>query len=139
MNIEQLKKELIRDEGFRSKPYKCTAGKLTIGVGRNIEDNGITEDEAMYLLENDIASCIKQLTAKLPWYASKPDAVQRVLTNMCFNLGISKLMSFKKTLSLIELGKYKEASVQMLNSLWARQVGERAIRLSNILKEINNE
>lgn len=66
MNIEQLKKELIRDEGFRSKPYKCTAGKLTIGVGRNIEDNGITEDEAMYLLENDIASCIKQLTAKLP-------------------------------------------------------------------------
>lgn len=134
MNIEQLKKELIRDEGFRSKPYKCTAGKLTIGVGRNIEDNGITEDEAMYLLENDIASCIKQLTAKLPWYSTKPDAVQRVLTNMCFNLGISKLMSFKKTLSLIELGKYKEASVQMLNSLWARQVGERAIRLSNILK-----
>lgn len=134
MNIEQLKRELIRDEGFRSKPYKCTAGKLTIGVGRNIEDNGITEDEAMYLLENDIASCIKQLTAKLSWYTSKPDAVQRVLTNMCFNLGISKLMSFKKTLSLIELGKYKEASVQMLNSLWARQVGERAIRLSNILK-----
>lgn len=134
MNIEQLKRELIRDEGFRSKPYKCTAGKLTIGVGRNIEDNGITEDEAMYLLENDISSCIKQLTTKLPWYASKPDAVQRVLTNMCFNLGISKLMSFKKTLSLIELGKYKEASVQMLNSLWARQVGERAIRLSNILK-----
>lgn len=134
MNIEQLKRELIRDEGFRSKPYKCTAGKLTIGVGRNIEDNGITEDEAMYLLENDISSCIKQLTTKLPWYTSKPDAVQRVLTNMCFNLGISKLMSFKKTLSLIELGKYKEASVQMLNSLWARQVGERAIRLSNILK-----
>ena len=134
MNIEQLKKELIRDEGFRSKPYKCTAGKLTIGVGRNIEDNGITEDEAMYLLENDITSCIKQLTAKLPWYSTKPDAVQRVLTNMCFNLGISKLMSFKKTLGLIELGKYKEASVQMLNSLWARQVGERAVRLSNILR-----
>lgn len=134
MNIEQLKKDLIRDEGFRSKPYKCTAGKLTIGVGRNIEDNGITEDEAMYLLNNDINNCILQLTKKFPWFNSKPDNVKRVLINMCFNLGISRLSSFKTTLKLIEIGDYKEASVQMLKSLWARQVGQRAVRLSSILK-----
>lgn len=135
MNQTELIKELKRDEGVRLKPYQCTAGKTTIGVGRNLDDRGITEHEADYLLLNDIELVTVQLDKSIPWWRDLSDARQRVLANMCFNLGISGLLYFKNTLAAMKAGKYDDAADGMLKSLWAKQVGQRAIRLAKMMRE----
>lgn len=134
--IEQLKKQLIVDEGFRRFPYRCTSGKLTIGVGRNIQDRGITEDEAMYLLGNDIKLVVDELNERLPWFGSAPETVQLVLANMAFNMGIPRLMTFENTLRHLRKCEYLDASFEMLNSKWAVQVGKRAARLSTQIRDL---
>lgn len=136
MNLEKLKKQLILHEGWKNKPYKCTAGKKTIGVGRNIDDNGLSDDEIDLLLNNDIGRCILELNVNLPWWSTKPEAAQHVLLDMCFNIGITRLLGFKKTLLLIYQNKYSDAASEILKSKWATQVGQRAINLSKMLNEI---
>lgn len=133
MDIEALKDQLILHEGLKLKPYKCTAGKITIGVGRNIEDIGITEDEARALLDNDILRVAQELDNGLPWWRDLSDVRQRVLLDMAFNLGTPTLMKFKNTLGLIEAGDFVGASEEMLRSRWAEQVGQRAITLSKAM------
>ncbi len=135
MNLLLLKSELVRDEGVRLKPYRCTAGKLTIGVGRNLEDRGITTREAQMLLENDIADVVLELRAAIPWIDELSDARQRVLVNMGFNLGVPGLLKFKNTLAMIRNHQYVEASKAMLDSKWAKQVGDRATRLAKMMKD----
>ena len=135
MNRDQLKKDLIRDEALRLKPYQCSAGKLTIGVGRNIEDNGITHDEAMYLLDNDITNVEADLDSKLPWWRSMDEERQSVIANMCFNLGIQRLLGFTNTLKAMSEGRYQDAAKGMKDSLWAKQVGPRAERLIKIMEK----
>ena len=136
MNARRLAKDLLRDEGLRLKPYRCTAGKLTIGVGRNLDDRGLTEPEALLLLDNDIQACWTQLEVGLPWITTAPEAVQEVLTNMCFNLGVHGLLKFKKTLGFLQTGDYQDAAAEMLRSDWASQVGPRADRLAQKLREL---
>jgi len=68
MNYDAIKKQLTLHEGRKNKPYKCTSGKITIGVGRNLDDNGLSEDEIDYLLTNDVLRCEKELQQRLPWY-----------------------------------------------------------------------
>lgn len=127
--------QLIEDEGLRVMPYYCTAGKLTIGVGRNLEDRGISRPEALYLLNNDIANCNRELDESLPWWRGMNQVRQNVLINMCFNLGINKLLKFRNTLAAMERGDYAAASVGMLASKWAGQVGQRAVRLAKQMRE----
>ena len=134
MDKQRVAKQLINDEGLRLKPYRCTAGKLTIGVGRNLEDRGITESEALVLLGNDIDDFWLKLTQALPWLVGAPGPVQEALLNMAFNLGISGLLTFKNTLELIRTGQYKPASSAMLASKWAGQVGDRAERLAEMVR-----
>jgi lysozyme len=124
MNRTLLKTQLVRHEGLRLKPYRCTAGKLTIGVGRNLDDKGISPKEAMLLLDNDIDETETWLLASLPWVKSLDDARQRVLVNMAFNLGVPGLLAFKRTLASVERGEFGLAAAQMLESKWARQVGD---------------
>ena len=131
---QTLIKELKRDEGVRTHPYKCSAGKLTIGVGRNIEDNGLSESEIEYLLENDIRSCVSDLKGNFSFYNNLDGTRKRVLINMCFNLGITRLLKFKKFIRALEDGDYETASVEMMDSLWAKQVGPRAERLRDLMK-----
>lgn len=133
MDIEALKDQLILHEGLKLKPYKCTAGKITIGVGRNIEDIGITEDEARSLLDNDILRVAQELDNALPWWRDLSDVRQRVLLDMAFNIGTPTLMKFKNTLALIEAEEFEKASVEMLDSRWAEQVGQRARTLSKAM------
>ena len=135
MNRAALIEELKRDEGVVLTLYKCSAGKNTIGVGRNIDDRGITEDESDYLLSNDIDLCVRELEGAFSWFGTLSDSRQRVLVNMCFNLGLSRLMGFKKFLAAIEKGDWEEAGVQMLDSKWSRQVGARSHRLKDLLLE----
>ena len=131
---DEIKAQLMKHEGLRLKPYQCTAGKWTIGVGRNIEDRGITEEEAMHLLDNDIDECQEELDRIIPWWIEKPAYVQLVLINMMFNLGATRLLGFKKFLKAVEENNFDLASTEMLDSRWAKQVGQRSIELSEFMK-----
>jgi lysozyme len=124
---------LVDHEGMKRKPYRCTAGKLTIGVGRNLDDRGISPDEAMYMLANDIRDSRRELSAAFPWFDKLDEVRQAVLIDMCVNLGLSRLQGFRNTLALIGVGKYEAAAQEMLNSKWAEQVGRRAQRLSRMM------
>jgi len=135
MNRDQLIEELKVDEGQVLTLYKCSAGKNTIGVGRNLDDRGITADEANYLLSNDIDICIDELEAVFPWFSTLSDARQRVVINMCFNLGLTRLLGFKKFLAAMETGDWETAAAEMLDSNWSKQVGDRSIRLRDLLLE----
>jgi lysozyme len=129
----RLIRQLRLHEGERLKPYRCTAGKLTIGVGRNLEDRGITAQEAAYLLSNDITSTQAALLKALPWVGTLDDVRQRVLIDMAFNMGLGTLLTFKRTLAAIQGGEFSKAAAMMLESRWAGQVGQRAQRLSQMM------
>lgn len=131
---EEFIDRIIQHEGLKLKPYRCTAGKLTIGVGRNLDDVGITENEARYLLENDLRRCHVECLSSFPWYADLDEKRQSVICEMCFNLGLARLKGFKKMLTAVGLGNYALASQEMLNSKWAEQVGKRASTLAYIMK-----
>jgi len=134
VNAQRLAKQLIQDEGLKLKPYRCTAGRLTIGVGRNLDDRGITEAEALTLLDNDIKAFWEELAAALPWLTQAPGPVQEALANMAFNLGLRGLLQFKASLALLEAGRFAEAADELLRSKWAGQVGARAERLAALLR-----
>ena len=135
MNRDSLRSMLVIHEGLRLHPYKCTAGKVTIGVGRNLDDVGISQDEAMYLLERDIDRVEADLDKVWPWWREMTDARQQVLADMCFNLGIGRLMGFVNTIAAMRVGRYDAAADGMLASLWAQQVGNRAQRLAKMMRE----
>jgi len=124
-----LEDQLIDHEGLELKPYQCTADKLTIGVGRNIEDRGITEDEARYLLKNDIKIVEDELLEKKPVVAGLDAVRQRVLVDMGFNLGIPTLLKFQNMWTAIEEEDFERAAEEAMDSRWAKQVGRRAERL----------
>ncbi len=134
--MNRIKAQLVRHEGLRLKPYRCTAGKLSIGIGRNLDDCGISQAEAYVLLENDIQNCEKQLLDEIPEIYKPLDEVRKsVLLNMCFNLGICGLLEFNNTLAFIAAGDWERAANGMLASKWAKQVGRRAIELSELMRK----
>tara|TARA_R100000687_G_C6404673_1_gene143548 strand:+ start:155 stop:565 length:411 start_codon:yes stop_codon:yes gene_type:complete len=135
MDSKKLIEELKRDEGVKLFPYKCSANKLTIGVGRNIEERGITEDEANYLLKNDLTMCIEEVESIFTWYPYLTDSRKRVIVNMVFNLGLSRFLNFKKFIDAMEQKDYETAGKEMLDSKWAKQVGDRAKRLKQMIVE----
>lgn len=135
MDRTALKDQLIAHEGLRLKPYADTVGKTTIGVGRNLDDRGISMHEAMILLDNDIETVEDDLDQRMPWWRGLTEARQRVLADMCFNLGIARLEGFRNTLSAIKAGDYAAAAESMLASKWATQVGRRAHRLAKMMRE----
>ena len=135
MNLAILTDELIRDEGLRLKAYKCTAGKTTIGVGRNLDDLGISETEARYLLQNDILLVCAELDKALPWWRTLSWGRQHALINLSFNLGLVRLLGFKKMLTAMQMGQWVEAAAHALDSQWAKQVGARSQRIAAAIRE----
>ena len=156
-----LKDQLILHEGMRLKPYKCPANKWTIGVGRNLEDaglsgdeqlklfgtsglnreeiidgllvRGISEEEALFLLDNDIKKCTADVK-KFPWFESLDPVRQKVIVDMRFNLGLDGLKGFRKMIHHLEVGAYVNAAEEMKNSKWYHQVGTRARRLVEMMR-----
>lgn len=126
--------ELERDEGFRAKPYKCSEGFNTLGIGRNLDARGITREEALFLAKNDIELCKAQLDNALPWWRMLDPVRARVLVNMTFNLGINGLLGFKNTLAAVKAKNWAAASQGMLSSRWAEQTGARAQRLAKMMR-----
>lgn len=157
----KLVTELVRDEGEKLRVYRCTEGKRTIGVGRNLDrrDNGgqltgitpaeqralgltvaiciltgITSAQSRALLANDIVAAERALDRRWPWWRTLNAPRQRALLNMCFNMGASNLAEFVQALARMQEGEFGRAAVAMLASKWATQVGDRAIRLATMMR-----
>lgn len=145
-----IEKQLILHEGLRLRPYKDTLGKLTIGIGRNLTDRGISEEEAKEMLHRDILGAVADLDRELPWWRSVsgmapksfdffPSVRQRVLIDLCFNMGIGGphggLLSFVVTLGHMARGEFEKAADGLASSKWAAQVGPaRADRLVAMMR-----
>ena len=133
--IDKLKDFIIKHEGVSLKPYYCPAGKLTIGVGRNLQDNGISYDEVVYLLENDIDRCIRELRTIFKDFDELPENIQIALIDMIFNLGKTRFLKFKNMIQAIKDRDFKKASEEAKNSRWCGQVGKRCEDVVALLKE----
>jgi lysozyme len=136
-----LNKELRRDEGVEYTVYLDTLGIPTTGVGRNLNAKPIpegwtyplTDAQVDELLADDIGDVFKDLDRVFPWWRQMSYARQRVIANMCFNLGITRLSGFKNTLAAMEQARYTTAAAGMMASKWAGQVGKRAERLAEMM------
>ena len=130
----RLIRQLKRHEGIKLKPYKCTAGKLTIGIGRNLDDVGISEDEAETLLRHDIIEATNQLLNAFPWMGTLNDARGSAMINFTFNVGIGTVKSFKQTLEYMKNCDYENAATALLDSRYAKQVGSRANEIAEQIR-----
>jgi len=136
MNIETIKEMLIANEGMVLHSYKDHLGLDTIGVGRLIHEGkgGLTEDEAKYLLENDIGRVIDRLDRNFPWWRNLSENRQHVMIDLSFNLG-NRLSKFVNFLNSLEAGDNAAASEHLLDSKYARQVTNRANRNAELIRE----
>ena len=126
--IDDLKEMLIKNEGMKLHPYQCTANKTTIGVGRNLSDNGITSAEAELMLANDMDNVFSDLDRNIPFWQSMPYNVRLVLCDMAFNLGIKRLCKFTRMLEALEERDFELAAEELIDSTYAKQVKKRADR-----------
>ena len=135
--MSKLVKMLTTHEGSKSHAYKCTAGKITVGVGRNIDPEdglGLTKDEIAYLLRNDIERVEDELSRRLPWILELSDVRIDALIDICFNLGLPRFLRFAKALDALEAGDYNRSADEFMDSLWAKQVGYRAYEVSEMIR-----
>ena len=134
--MQKLLEMLKRHEGVRSHVYLCSAGYETIGVGRNISKSGmgLSDDEVDYLLENDIARVIKELSSEYPWFNSLDDVRKDAMIDISFNLGATRLRGFKKALAAMEVADYTLAAKEFLDSKWSRDVKGRAHELASMIE-----
>jgi lysozyme len=139
MNLtEQLKREeskrlTVYDDATGSPivPGYRVIGHPTIGIGRALDTNGISDDESEYLFANDVANVRIELARRIPWMTGLNEPRQAVLIGMAFQVGVSGLLLFKNTLAMVKSGEYESAAKNMLKSLWAKQTPERALRMAN--------
>lgn len=134
MNLARLYAQLEIDEGKRKKPYRDSEGILTIGIGRNLEDRGLRDNEIAFLLENDVLDAIGECRRLFRNFDQLNSVRQEVLVNMMFNLGYARLAGFKRMIAAVHASDWAEASRQMLDSKWATQVGARADRLAKAMR-----
>lgn len=133
LDINKLAEELKRDEGFRDIAYQCSAGRTTVGYGHNIQDNPMPEHVAAKLLDHDIGMSIQECE-HYEWFYRLSDVRKRVIINMMFNIGRSRLNGFVKMINAIMYENWEEAANQMIDSKWYDQVGDRAWRLSEMMR-----
>lgn len=129
----KLEAMIVRHEGIKLRPYPCPAGKMTIGVGRNLEDNGITKEEALMMMRHDILLAFGELSAHVPIFSQLSTARQSVLIDMHFNLGLPRLLKFEKMLEAVDSLDFEKVASEMLNSTWAKQVKGRAVELAEMM------
>jgi lysozyme len=129
-----LKDLLIKHEGIKAKVYYDTEGVATIGCGRNLEAVGVSYDESMLMLDNDIKRVLNECWHEFPWFGDLTENRQTVVASMVFNLGLEGFKKFKKMIHAIEFDRYNEAAAHMIDSKWAIQVKGRAVELANMMK-----
>ena len=134
MNYQLLKSTLKRHEGYRNKPYKDSVGKLTIGIGHNLDDLGVDDEVIEHQFLIDIERAVEDCKTLFGNWHAIPSNKQTVLANMMFNMGLPVLSKFTKTISFIDASDWANAADEMLDSKWAKQVGNRATELANIMR-----
>ena len=134
--MNELIEQLRLHEGVRSKVYLCSEGYETIGVGRNVSESGIglSDDEIAYLLANDIARCEQEIAERFDWFDDLDDVRQDALVDMAFNLGITRLSQFRNMLRALSESRFDDAATEALDSKWARQVGQRAQTVAEMIR-----
>jgi lysozyme len=132
--VPSLVEQLILHEGLKTRVYRCPAGKWTIGVGRNLEDKGISKEEALHLLHNDVKEVDRSLRDRYEWFDELDFVRQKVCVDMAFNLGIGGFSQFKNMIRAIEQKDYVKASEEMKDSAWYRQGGVRGKRLVEMMR-----
>lgn len=147
MDRHHLILDLRRDEGERLAVYDDATGEPivqgsvvqghpTIGIGRLLTDaRGITKTESEILLSHDIDLAIRELDRAVPWWRNASEGRQRALANMAFNLGLTRLLKFKKTLAAYKEARWNDCALECLDSRWAKQVGPRAARIARLFRE----
>lgn len=133
MNFDLLRQQLEIEEGVRLKPYVDTVGKVTIGIGHNLTDNGISQAVCDAIFKEDALGVVNDLNNNLPWWQTLDDVRQRVLADLCFNMGISTLLTFNDFLGYMKAGNWLAAALDLQHTKWASQVGQRALKLSHML------
>ena len=137
IDIEKIEAMLIKHEGLKLKPYKCSAGKTTIGVGRNLDDVGISRVEALLLLEHDIKEVIADLYDIFKNFHDLSENIKLALIDMRFNLGYKGFRNFRKMIDAVRKEDFKRMAEEMKDSRWFDQVGARSQNLYNmIIKEV---
>lgn len=131
--LDLLRHQLRIDEGVKKFPYTDPVGKLTIGVGHNLADKGLPDPIIDSLLDWDINDAQSYAQSLLPDFDSLSEVRKYVVCNMAFNLG-SKLSGFRNFLLAVHEQRWDDAAREMLNSMWAEQVGQRAIRLADAMR-----
>ena len=134
MRDDSISALIVRNEGIRLHPYRCPGGRLTIGIGRNLDDLGITKAEALYLLDNDIQRVEGELDEGLPWWRELSAVRQAVLIDMCFNMGFHGLFGFVRMLMALQRGDWSQAATEIRGSDYYSQVGARAKRLLRMIE-----
>ena len=135
--MKKLIEQLSIHEGVKKFAYKCPSGKITVGIGRNIDSDGglgLSDDEIIYLLRNDISRIDEELTNAFRFYKELDRVRKDAMINICFNLGLTRLRSFREALGRMEKKEYPEAAVEFLDSLWASQVGQRALDVTYMIQ-----
>tara|TARA_R110002020_G_scaffold409840_1_gene619572 strand:+ start:289 stop:705 length:417 start_codon:yes stop_codon:yes gene_type:complete len=132
----KLLNQIKQHEGFKSRVYKCTEGYDTIGYGFAVKDLVIDEDIADLILMRKLDTLQQRIASVFGWFFNSPQEIKDVVTNMCYQLGLSGFSKFKKTIYYLETEQYEEASVEMLDSLWAKQTPNRAKELSEIVRSV---
>ena len=135
--MDDLLKRIKHHEGFRSKVYKCTEGFDTIGYGFAVKDLELDEDIAEEILLRKVESLIVRVRKKFNWLDSVPPAVQGVIVEMSYQMGVSGVSKFKKALHAMQMFQWKLAADELLDSRWAKQTPNRAKELSNIIRGLD--
>jgi lysozyme len=130
--FKQLKDHIKEYEGLSNVLYKCTSNKVSIGYGRNLEDVGISKDEAEYLLKNDIDIALDEVSEHFDM-PNLPEPAQIVLVDMCFNMGISRLLNFRNMIKAMEQDDWDKAADELLDSKYAAQTKRRARMNASLL------
>ena len=132
--MSRLIETLRRQEGVKNTLYKCTSDKWTIGVGRNLEDVGLSDEEIDYLLENDIERTEELLDEYMDWWRDLDSVRQEAMVNFVFNVGIGTAQKFKKAMTALEEQDYDTAADEMMDSNWSKQVGQRAVEVTEMIR-----
>jgi lysozyme len=134
--MSELTEMLRKHEGVRDKVYLCSAGYETIGVGRNISEDGLglSNDEIDYLLNNDIKRVREELTEEYYWFAGLDEARQDAMIDISFNLGQTRLRGFVKSLEAMAREDFDTAADEFMDSKWSEQVGDRAVEVTEIIR-----
>jgi len=139
--LSDIHKHIILYEGLKLKPYKCTSGATSIGYGRNLDSNGISQTEANMLLENDIENCFEDLETVLfcSQWGRIPEKIKLVLLDMRYNLGPVGIRGFRKMLDAVRRYDWAGMRKEMMDSKWYNQIGRRGIRLIELVDEVIDE